>query len=397
MDNFGRTPRRPRQPQGPSTPPVPPVTPPASASQPSTQFAPQPLEDTTTGITPAPARKPRRKRILWILAAIIVLIGLVCGGAYLWYVQQLSAVNADDTTKQLVKIESGTTPTQIADKLEQSGLVRNATVFLWYSRLNGVQNKLQAGSYRLSPSESTPEIISHIVNGSVDTFSITFLPGSTLAQNRKVLIDAGYSESTVDAALNTSYDSPLFAGKPAGTDLEGYLYGETYTFNTDTSVKAILEKVFEEFYAVVKENDLVDKYADHGLSLYEGITLASIIQREASVGGTDMPQIAQVFYSRYAIGMPLGSDVTYQYIADKMGVARDTNLDSPYNTRRYAGLPPGPIAVPGEKALLATANPAEGDYLYFLSGDDGITYFARTSAEHEANIQNHCQTKCQIL
>lgn len=397
MDNFGRTPRRLRQPQGPSTPPVPPVTPPASVSQPSTQFAPQPLEDTTTGITPAPTRKPRHKRILWILAAIIVLIGLVCGGAYLWYAQQLSAVNASDTTKQLVKIESGTTPTQIADKLEQSGLVRNATVFLWYSRLNGVQNKLQAGSYRLSPSESTPEIINHIVNGSVDTFSITFLPGSTLAQNRKVLIDAGYSESTVDAALNASYDSPLFAGKPAGTDLEGYLYGETYTFNTDTSVEAILEKVFEEFYAVVKENDLVDKYADHGLSLYEGITLASIIQREASVGGTDMPQIAQVFYSRYAIGMPLGSDVTYQYIADKMGVARDTNLDSPYNTRRYAGLPPGPIAVPGEKALLATANPAEGDYLYFLSGDDGVTYFARTSVEHEANIQNHCQTKCQIL
>lgn len=397
MDNFGRTPRRPRQPQGPSTPPVPPVTPPASVSQPSAQFAPQPLEDTTTGITPAPTRKPRRKRILWILAAIIVLIGLVCGGAYLWYAQQLSAVNASDTTKQLVKIESGTTPTQIADKLEQSGLVRNATVFLWYSRLNGVQNKLQAGSYRLSPSESTPEIINHIVNGSVDTFSITFLPGSTLAQNRKVLIDAGYSESTVDAALNASYDSPLFAGKPAGTDLEGYLYGETYTFNTDTSVEAILEKVFEEFYAVVKENDLVDKYADHGLSLYEGITLASIIQREASVGGTDMPQIAQVFYSRYAIGMPLGSDVTYQYIADKTGVARDTNLDSPYNTRRYAGLPPGPIAVPGEKALLATANPAEGDYLYFLSGDDGVTYFARTSAEHEANIQNHCQAKCQIL
>jgi UPF0755 protein len=110
-----------------------------------------------------------------------------------------------------------------------------------------------------------------------------------------------------------------------------------------------------------------------------------------------MAQIAQVFYSRLALGMPLGSDVTYQYIADKTAVARDTNLDSPYNTRRYAGLPPGPISAPGAKALAATASPAEGDYLYFLSGDDDVTYFARTLEEHESNKVNHCQEKCQIL
>jgi UPF0755 protein len=110
-----------------------------------------------------------------------------------------------------------------------------------------------------------------------------------------------------------------------------------------------------------------------------------------------MPQIAQVFYLRLAQSMPLGSDVTYQYIADRTGVARDPDLDSPYNTRRYAGLPPGPIATPGLKALLAVANPAQTDYLYFLSGDDDITYFGRTFQEHEANIKNHCQEKCQIL
>ena len=146
---------------------------------------------------------------------------------------------------------------------------------------------------------------------------------------------------------------------------------------------------------MLEQNQLQEAFAEQGLSLYEGITLASIIQREA-IGG-DEPQIAQVFYSRLSIGMELGSDVTYQYIADKTGVARDVNLDSPYNTRRYVGLPPGPIASPGVDALLATANPAEGDYLYFLSGDDDVTYFARTLEEHETNIREHCQQKCQII
>ena len=93
----------------------------------------------------------------------------------------------------------------------------------------------------------------------------------------------------------------------------------------------------------------------------------------------------------------LGSDVTYQYITDKLGVPRDINYDSPYNTRRFAGLPPGPIASPGKDALIAVGAPATSDYLFFLSGDDNVTYFARTVEEHEANIRNHCQQKCQII
>jgi len=129
--------------------------------------------------------------------------------------------------------------------------------------------------------------------------------------------------------------------------------------------------------------------------LYQGITLASIIQREVS-GTKDQSQVAQVFYSRLAQGTPLGSDVTYQYAAKKLGVTPSPSLDSPYNTRKYAGLPPGPIATPGLSALQAVATPAPGDYLYFLSGDDNVTYFARTDAEHEANIQNHCHKKCLL-
>jgi UPF0755 protein len=400
MDDFRRPPvnRLPQQPrpqpvQPPQQPSVPQSTPVQSPPLPPPTPVPAPISD----LPPKKPRKSRKKIILWAVLGFIVGLLLVTGGVLAWYSVQLSPVDAQNTDKKLVKIESGLSPNGIATLLEGEGVIRSATAFLWYTRLEGVQNTLQAGSYRLSPSESTSQIVDHLVSGKVDTFSITFLPGATLADDRKAFIAAGYSEEDVDTALRKTYDSPLFSGKPADADLEGYIYGETYSFGTDATVEDILTHVFDQFYDIVQKNNLEALFRNRGLTLYEGVTLASIIQREASPAGDDMAQIAQVFYSRLAVGMALGSDVTYQYIADKTGVARDPNLDSPYNTRRYTGLPPGPISAPGEKALIAAANPAAGDYLYFLSGDDDVTYFARTNDEHEANIQNHCQKKCQIL
>jgi UPF0755 protein len=243
------------------------------------------------------------------------------------------------------------------------------------------------------------------VKGSVDTFGITFYPGAILTDNvskadnridvTSVLLRAGYSQDEITAGLNKTYDHPLFQNKPASANLEGYIFGETYQFNSGASVEDILNRTFDEFYEYIIQHNLVAAYKQRGLDLYQGITLASIIQRES--GGNDKPQIAQVFYTRLAMNMQLGSDVTYQYIADKEGGTRDPNYDSPYNTRRYVGLPPGPIAVPGLAALRAVAMPADGDYVYFLSGDDDVTYFARTLDEHETNILNHCKVKCQII
>ncbi|MGV9001567.1 MAG: endolytic transglycosylase MltG [Candidatus Saccharimonadaceae bacterium] len=359
-------------------------------------ITPQPLIPEAQISNPKP-KKSRKKLIIWSITGLLAAIILTIGGILLWYTIQLSPVDSTNTDKKIVKVELGSTPDEIAKLLKDEGLIRSPTAFLWHARFQGVQNNLQAGTYRLAPSESTPEITEHIKSGKVDTFSIRFLPGATLADNKKVLIAAGYSEQDINAALEKTYDSPLFEGKPAGADLEGYIYGETYAFATNTSVETILQRTFDEFYSVVKDNNLVVLYKAQGHTLYEGITLASIVQREASSDGEDMPQIAQVFYSRLAIEMPLGSDVTYQYIADKTGVTRDPNLDSPYNTRRYTGLPPGPIASPGKKALLAVGKPATGDYLYFLSGDDNITYFSHDLDGHEANIANHCQIKCKIL
>ncbi|MES2630468.1 MAG: endolytic transglycosylase MltG [Patescibacteria group bacterium] len=371
---------------------------PAGPQAPMEPAAPQPIEQPVK-------KKGTKKRWLLIIASILLLGILAIAGIWFWYQSQLAPVDSGNTDKKVVTIEEASTPNEIASVLKEEGVIKNETAFMWYTRLSGVQNQLQAGSYRLSPSETTPEVVEHLVNGNVDTFRITFYPGVTLVDTitkeedridvTSVLKNAGYSEEEISAALAKKYDHPLFEGKPESADLEGYVFGETYEFFSGVSVEDILIGTFDEFYRYVEQDNLINAYQTQGLSLYEGITLASIVQRES--GGDDKAQIAQVFYSRLEMNMPLGSDVTYQYIADKEGGVRDPSYDSPYNTRRYAGLPPGPIAVPGLAALRAVAMPAQGNYIYFLSGDDHVTYFARTLEEHEANIRDHCQLKCQII
>ncbi len=354
-----------------------------------------------TGSNGASPQHPRRNKLIVILIAIIGAILAMIVGGYVWYQQQLAPVTSDTSKRVRVTIESGATLSGIANELKSAKVIRSQAAFALYMKLTGVQDKLKAGVYSLQPSLSTPAIVDHLVSGKQDTFHITFLPGDTLANNRKKLIDVGYSATEVDAALIKTYNRPLFASKPAGTDLEGYIFGDTYEFDESATAESILGRTFDEYEAVLQENNLVAGFQKQGLSLYEGITLASIVQREVTnptpgTASEDQRQVARVFLNRMKAGMTLGSDVTYQYAARKMGVDPTPTLASPYNTRIHTGLPPGPISAPGAGALIAVANPAANDYLFFLSGDDDVTYFAKTDAEHQQNIINHCQKKCLI-
>lgn len=390
-------PKRPQPLQPPSTPsnvpadgqPLPPAESPAPAPTPSAVSVPL-LE---AGEKP---KRSRKKWLWWGIGAILFLLVALGIGGVAWYRVQLQPVSANDASRIRVTIETGSTPSQIGQTLVDKKLIRNVLAFDIYTKLSHTRSNLQAGTYSLSPSQSLPTIVDHLASGNVDQFSLTFLPGATLAEDRAVLLKAGYGEQEVDAALKKTYNHPLFQDKPASADLEGYIYGETYNFDSSATVEQVLTKTFDEFYSVVQQDNLVEGFKKQNLNLYQGITLASIIQREVPKA-EDQRQVAQIFFKRLSMNMPLGSDVTYQYAAKKMGVSPSPDLDSPYNTRKVAGLPPGPIATPGKTALEAVANPAPGDYLYFLSGDDNVTYYARTDAEHEANIRDHCQVKCSIL
>ncbi len=360
----------------------------------STSLSPQPIEHNDS--TLLPRKKPRKYPWLVLLLGSTGLLLSLAGVSLTLYNQALQPVDDSDLTVRSIEIVTGSTPQDIGKTLKESGVIRSELAFAIYTRIERVQNQLQAGTYQLRPSDSTRSIVAALTNGAKEEeIEVTFLPGGTVADAKKTLIKSGFSQKETDEAFAASYDHPLFEGKPSSADLEGYLYGETHRFRKNVSVKDILKRFFDDFYEVVGRENLREAYKKQNLTLYEGITLASIIQRETD--GKDEAQVAQVFFLRMRKGMQLGSDVTYQYIADKLGLDRDVNLDNKYNTRRYVGLPPGPISAPGKRALTAVANPAAGDYLYFLSGDDGVTYFARTNEGHEQNIKLHCRKKCEII
>lgn len=366
------------------------------------QFKPQPISGQKSGLR-------HDQKMSWhilLKSCSFLFLGLfllIAGFVILWYNSQLSPLDSDSQLKKIV-IKSGENSLQIGQDLEKQLVIRSAFIFDLYTRLHSKNSLLQAGTYRLSSSESIPQIVEHLVKGNVDKFEITFYPGATLVDNSDkpaakkqdattVLKRAGYSEEEIRSALNMKNIGPLFAGKPDDAGIEGYIFGETYQFNTGATVEEILQKVFDEFYANIQKEGFIEKFAAHGLNLFQGITLASIVQRESS-NPDDQKQISQVFYSRLDQGMVLGSDVTYQYAAAQLGVPATPNLDSPYNTRRFAGLPPGPISSPGLSALQAVADPAPGSYLYFVSDPQGKIHFAKTDAEHQQNIIDYCGAGC---
>ena len=237
-----------------------------------------------------------------------------------------------------------------------------------------------------------------------EVFNFTIRPGETIYEVRDNLIEVGYSATEVDAALAARYDFDFLQGRPEGATLEGYLYGETYEFYDNTPVTEVVEQFLKDMGEVIDENHLKERYEAMGLSLYEGITLASIVQKEAGSLTPEMPTVAQVFLSRLEYGIPLGSDVTVSYALDTIDPDRETysdnqaalTVDSCYNTRIYAGLPCGPISNPGLAALLAVAEPSDTAYLYFLTGDDGMMYYSSTDSGHIQNARDHCQELCNI-
>lgn len=342
----------------------------------------------------APKKSNAWKWILGIIVTIVVLLLAAVGGAYVWYTQQLSSAHPDSTETVRLNVASGSTAADVASQLADKQMIKNEIAFEVYYRIHQ-STGLKAGVYVLTKGMSVSEIVDHLESGKPDEFTLTFLPGGTLADARKVLEGAGYSTADINTSFSKTYTGPLFDGKPAGSDLEGYIYGDTYNFYTGASVDDVLEKIFDHMYEDIKANNLEAGYAAQGMSLYQGITFASIVQTEVS-NKDDMSKVSQVFHKRLATDMPLGSDVTFIYGARKLGVAPSVDLDSPYNTRAHKGLPPGPVSNPGISALVAGASPANTDYLYFVAGDDGVTYFSKTNEEHEAATRAHCQVNCLL-
>jgi UPF0755 protein len=321
---------------------------------------------------------------------------LVLATLAIWhfYSENLKPVSSHGAT-QTVVVDSGATPGRIANLLHDRQLIRNAWTFEAYVRHEGVGEYLQAGTYSLSPTQSVPDMVAQLTHGKVTTQLVTILPGQRLDQIKQALINDGFSEDDVNAALEpTQYEgNAALVDKPAGNSLEGYLYPDSFQRTSATKASTIIQESITEMQNHLTP-DVRAAFAKEGLSTYQGIILASIVEQEVS-NQSDRAQVAQVFLKRLNVGMTLGSDVTARYGSRLAGQGTSLSYDTPYNTLIHIGLPPAPISNVDNSALQAVAHPASTDWLFFVTGDDGITHFSKTLQEHEALTQQYCHKLCQ--
>jgi UPF0755 protein len=327
----------------------------------------------------------------------VVVLGLVLVLATLavwhFYHENLKPVSAK-ASAQSITVTSGATPGQIAGLLHDKGVIRNAWTFEAYVRHEGVGEDLQAGTYNLSPSQSVQDIVAQLTHGKVTTQLVTILPGQRLDQIKQSLINDGFSEADVTTALQPAqYEgSAALVDKPAGASLEGYLYPDSFQRTGTTSAASIVQESIAEMQKHLTP-DIRAAFAKEGLSTYQGIVLASIVQQEVS-NPSDRAQAAQVFLKRLNSGISLGSDVTAFYGSRLNGKIGSLTYDSAYNTLIHTGLPPTPISNVNDSAMQAAAHPANTDWLFFVTGDDGTTHFSSTLQEHEALTRQYCHKLC---
>ncbi len=298
-------------------------------------------------------------------------------------------------------IALGEPTARLVDRLQEAGLVREAGLFSGYLVYTGLDTQLQAGSYQLSPAMNAVELAAALLDPTPESVTLVILPGWRLEEIAASLPSAGVTFSPEDflqAAWTPAAELGLPAGLPGGASLEGYLLPGSYEIPREYDALQTLELLLEEGYQPAVDDSLRQGFAAQGLSEHQAFIIASIVQREAVVA-EEIPAIAAVFLNRVQAEMKLEADPSVQYAVGydparggwwpRPLTLNDLNLDSPYNSYRYAQLP-GPIAAPSLAALQAVAQPPQSPYYFFQAACDGSGWhvFAVTYEEHLGNNCN---------
>ncbi len=293
--------------------------------------------------------------------------------------------------ERTVTVEPGMGAAQILDLLARQGVIADPRLARTYLVYVLRDPPMQAGEYLFTGPASTPEVLGKLVRGEVVSVRVTLVEGLTLEESARSLADQGLA--TYDALESAMRDpAPISDLDPGAQDLEGYLFPETYSFAKRSPPEKVVRTLVDTFRARWQEQVAPRRGKADARTLRELVTLASIVEKEAKVP-SERPTIAAVYRNRLERGIGLFADPTVIYVLKREGRwdgnlrRRDLELDSPYNTYRYAGLPPGPICSPGLASLEAAARPADVDYLYFVGRNDGTHVFAETMAEHNANVE----------
>lgn len=334
----------------------------------------------------------RRRLTTWVLAPLLFL-ALAAGGARWWVAEMLQPVNPGAAEPVTVEIPPGTATSTVAQLLFNHRLVKEPLVFRYYARYRQLDGQLKPGEYQLSASMAPEQILQKLARGDVVIRTFTLPEGLTVTQIADLLAAKGLVDRDrfVElAAASHLADAYLPADPQLKQPLEGYLFPATYEYGRGLTETEILEMMFARFEQAWTP-ELQARAMELHLSVHEVLAMASIIEKEARVAA-ERPKIGGVYYNRLHIGMKLDADPAVSYAVDKAPgeplLYKDLEVDSPYNSYMHPGLPPGPIAAPGEAALRAALWPETHDYWYFVARADGSGehYFASTLAEQEQNI-----------
>jgi UPF0755 protein len=324
--------------------------------------------------------------------ALVVLLLVAAGAAAAWfYARVREPYRGFAGTEQFVEIPPGAGSRTIGERLVQGGVVRDPYTFRLAMWLSGDKTRhLKAGEYRFDHPMTPAEVIDKIARGDVYVVHLTFPEGLTSFDMAKIFESHGLGPAaSFVAAVNDV--AAIKEIDPDATTLEGYLFPDTYAVPRRTDASKLVRLMVAEF-ARAWTPDLRAAAAERQMTTHQVVTLASIVEKETAQA-SERQVVAAVYANRLRIGMPLQCDPTVIYALQRAGTydgnihKTDLAIDSPYNTYRYPGLPPGPIASPGKASLAAAVHPADADYLYFVSRNDGTHVFSRTLDEHNRNVQ----------
>jgi UPF0755 protein len=323
--------------------------------------------------------KKRRRGRKTPAGRLLLLALLLLGVLYGIYLLVSAVLGGGEEEPVTVAVEQGDTLSSVADKLEEAGVIQSSTVFKLESRFQGGETEIKAGEYRFVPGEDSEQILETLSSGeSISAFTITVPEGLTLEQTARVVEEEGgvLAEEFETAAGRIDYGYDFLEDSAIRTT-EGFLFPKKYEFERGVDAAQIVDRLLRQYLLEKEELDFAEAQDRFNLREYELVTVASLVEKE-SANPEERPLIAGVIYNRIRSGMPLQIDATVQYA---LGKAKedlkfdDLDVDSPYNTYKNFGLPPGPISSPSRESIQAALEPAQTDYLYYVLEADGEKHF----------------------
>ncbi|MCG8688200.1 MAG: endolytic transglycosylase MltG [Desulfobacterales bacterium] len=335
-------------------------------------------------------KKANRLKPVLMILSFLCFMGIIAGaGAAIWMKSFINTPAGTDANALIFTISQGQNLNTISQNLKKEGLITDPFRFKLYARLKKAATRIKAGEYQLAPNLTPDRILALLISGKVKLYKFTIPEGLNMEEISVLAQKAGLCKQEEFLSLCRDIDFINQLNVP-GLTLEGYLYPDTYLFPRNTDCKSLIEKMTATFHSTFNSKWQA-RAREIGYSVHEIVTLASIIEEETG-DASERPLIASVFHNRLKKNMRLESDPTVIYgVDDYHGRIRYKHLrrKTPYNTYKIKGLPPGPIANPGAKAIEAALYPAQSDYLFFVSKNDTTHKFSTNLRDHNKAVKKY--------